>query len=103
LSLYFHASCAESVLTLIKIAGGRHKDTGKKLGGNVGTSGVHAAGPLIPVLPRAGWGLFSFHPETPDEKLLVSDSERRAFLSRQGNQEIARRRTSVRRTSKPED
>jgi ADP-heptose:LPS heptosyltransferase len=47
--------------------------------------------------------LDSFHPETPDEKLLVSDSERRDFLSRQGNQGIARRRTSVRHTSKPED
>src|SRR5208283_1677552 len=47
--------------------------------------------------------LGSFYPETPDEKQLVSDSERRAFLSRQGNQRIARRRTLVRRTSKPED
>jgi hypothetical protein len=47
--------------------------------------------------------LTSFHPETPDEKLLVSDSERRHFSSRQGNQGIARRRTSVHRTSKPED
>jgi hypothetical protein len=47
--------------------------------------------------------LASFHPETPDEKLAVSDSERRDFSSRPGNQGIARRRTSVRRTSKPED
>ncbi len=47
--------------------------------------------------------LGSFYPETPDEKQLVSDSERRAFLSRQGNQRIARRRTLVRRTGKPED
>jgi hypothetical protein len=47
--------------------------------------------------------LKSFHPETPDEKLLVSNSERRYFLSWQGNQGIARRRTSVRRTSKPAD
>ena len=47
--------------------------------------------------------LISFHPETPDEKQLVSDSERKDFLSWQGNQGIARRRTSVRRTSKAED
>jgi hypothetical protein len=46
--------------------------------------------------------LVSFHPEPPDEKLLVSDSERRDFSSWQGNRGVARRRTSVRRTSKPE-
>jgi len=47
--------------------------------------------------------LIVFHPETPDVKQSVSDSERKDFSSRQGNQGIARRRTSVRRTSKPED
>jgi hypothetical protein len=47
--------------------------------------------------------LFSFHPETPDEKLLVFNSESRIFSSWQGNQGVARRRTSVRRTSKLED
>jgi hypothetical protein len=47
--------------------------------------------------------LVSFHPETPDAKLLVSNSETRIFSSWQGNQGIARRRTSVRRTSKPAD
>jgi len=45
----------------------------------------------------------SFHPETPDEKLLVSASESGDFFSWQGNQGIARRRTLVRRTSKTED
>ncbi|MGD0843021.1 MAG: hypothetical protein ABSA06_01450 [Geobacteraceae bacterium] len=43
------------------------------------------------------------HTETPDETLLVSNSETRDFSSWQGNQGVARRRTSVRRTSKPED
>jgi hypothetical protein len=52
---------------------------------------------------RKGGRLLSFHPETLDEKLAVSDSERRDFSSRQGNRGIARRRTSVRRTSKHED
>jgi hypothetical protein len=47
--------------------------------------------------------LLSFHPETPDEKLLVSDLESGDFLSWQGNRGIARRRTTVRRTSKTED
>ena len=47
--------------------------------------------------------LFSVHPETPDETLLVSNSETRDFSSWQGNQGVARRRTSVRRTSEPED
>ena len=47
--------------------------------------------------------LFSFHPETPDVKLLVFNSETRDFSSWQGNQGVARRRTQVRRTSKPED
>src|SRR6266568_6509250 len=37
----------------------------------------------------------SFHPETPDVKVAVSDLERRDFLSWQGNQGIARRRTTV--------
>jgi hypothetical protein len=45
----------------------------------------------------------SSHPETPDEKLLVSDSESGDLLSWQGNQGIARRRTEVRCTSKPAD
>ena len=45
----------------------------------------------------------SVHPETPDETLLFSNSEKRDFLSWQGNQGVVRRRTSVRRTSKPED
>jgi len=45
----------------------------------------------------------SVHPETPDETLLVSNSETRDFSSWQGNRGVARRRTSVRRTSKPED
>jgi hypothetical protein len=45
----------------------------------------------------------SFHPETPDEKLFVSDSESGDFFSWPENRVIARRRTSVRRTSKPED
>jgi hypothetical protein len=40
----------------------------------------------------------SFHPETPDEKQLVSDAESGDFFFWQGNQGIARRRTSVRRT-----
>src|SRR5208337_2799539 len=39
--------------------------------------------------------LISFHPETPDERLAVSDSERRHFSSWQGNRGVARRRTSV--------
>jgi AraC family transcriptional regulator of adaptative response / DNA-3-methyladenine glycosylase II len=47
--------------------------------------------------------LGSVHPETPDETLSVSDLETRDFSSWQENQGIARRRTSVRRTSKPED
>jgi DNA-binding protein HU-beta len=47
--------------------------------------------------------LNSVHPETPDETLLVSNSETRIFSSWQGNREVVRRRTSVRRTSKPED
>jgi len=47
--------------------------------------------------------LVSFHPETPDDKLVVSDSERGDFLFWQGNQGLERRRTSVRRTSKPVD
>ena len=47
--------------------------------------------------------LSSFHPETPDVKLPVSNSERRDFSSWQGNQGIARRRTTVRRTRNPED
>jgi hypothetical protein len=47
--------------------------------------------------------VISFHQETPDEKLAVSDSESGDFSSWQGNRGIARRRTSVRRTSKPED
>ena len=37
--------------------------------------------------------LFSFHPDTPDEKLLVFNSEARIFSSWQGNQGVARRRT----------
>ncbi len=47
--------------------------------------------------------LISFRPETPGEKLLVSDSESGDFFSWQGNQDVARRRTPVRRTSKVED
>jgi len=47
--------------------------------------------------------LIRFHPETPDVKLLVFNSETRDFSSWQGNQGIARRRTQVRRTSKPAD
>jgi hypothetical protein len=47
--------------------------------------------------------LISVHPETPDETLLVSNSETRDFSSWQGNRGVARRRTLVRRTSKPED
>jgi hypothetical protein len=41
----------------------------------------------------------SFHPETQDKHFAVSRSERGDFLSWQGNQGIARRRTQVRRTS----
>jgi hypothetical protein len=52
---------------------------------------------------KSYWYLGSVHPETPDETLLVSNSETRDFSSWQGNQGIARRRTQVRRTSKPED
>jgi hypothetical protein len=37
--------------------------------------------------------LASVHPETPDKTLPVSDSERRHFTSRLGNQGFARRRT----------
>jgi len=48
-------------------------------------------------------GLVSFHPETPDEKLAVSDLESGDFSFWQGNRGIARRRTTVRRTSKTED
>src|SRR5208283_5402671 len=47
--------------------------------------------------------LFSVHPETSDESLAVFDSERRHFSSWQGNRGVARRRTYVRRTSKPKD
>jgi len=47
--------------------------------------------------------LSSFDPETPDVKLLVFNSETRDFSSWQGNQGVARRRTQVRRTSKPAD
>jgi hypothetical protein len=47
--------------------------------------------------------LNSVHPETPDETLLVSNSETRDFLSWLGNRGVVRRRTLVRRTSKPED
>ena len=47
--------------------------------------------------------LVSFHPETPDEKRVVSGLERINFSFWQGNQEIARRRTFVRRTSKTAD
>jgi hypothetical protein len=47
--------------------------------------------------------LISFHPEIPDEKKLVYDSERRDFSFWAGNQGIARRRTPVRRTSNPEE
>jgi len=47
--------------------------------------------------------LVSVHPETPDVTLTVSNSERRHFSSWQGNRGFARRRTWVRRTSKPED
>ncbi len=47
--------------------------------------------------------LLSVHPETPDETLAVFDSERRHFSSWQGNRGVARRRTWVRRTSKPKD
>ena len=47
--------------------------------------------------------LTSVHPETPDETLLVSNLGTRDFSSWQGNRGVARRRTSVRRTSKPED
>jgi hypothetical protein len=35
-------------------------------------------------------GITGFHPETPDEKLLVSNSESGDFLSWRGNQGIAR-------------
>jgi hypothetical protein len=52
---------------------------------------------------RSSRHLVSVHPETPDETLLVSNSETRDFSSWQGNQGVARRRTSVRRTNKPED
>ncbi len=47
--------------------------------------------------------LISSHPETPDEELLVSELESSDFSSWQGNRGIARRRTTVRRTSKAED
>jgi len=47
--------------------------------------------------------LLSFHPETPDVKLVVFNSVTRDFSSWQGNQGGARRRTLVRRTSKPAD
>ena len=47
--------------------------------------------------------LISVHPQTPDETLLVSNSETRDFPSWQGNRGVARGRTLVRRTSKPED
>ncbi|SPF46262.1 hypothetical protein SBDP1_590039 [Syntrophobacter sp. SbD1] len=47
--------------------------------------------------------IISVHPETPDVTLTVSNSERRHFSSWQGNRVFARRRTYVRRTSKPED
>ena len=43
------------------------------------------------VCEKSAPGLSSVHPETPDEKLLVSESERGDFLSWQGNQGIARR------------
>jgi hypothetical protein len=36
----------------------------------------------------------SVHPESPDEALSVSESERRDFSFRQGDQGIARRRTT---------
>jgi hypothetical protein len=47
--------------------------------------------------------LFTFHPESPDVKLLVFNSATRDFSSWQVNQGVARRRTQVRRTSKPAD
>jgi len=47
--------------------------------------------------------LVGFRPETPDEKLLVSVLESGDFFSWQGNRGVARRRTSVRRTSEAEE
>ncbi len=47
--------------------------------------------------------LVSVHPETPDGHSEVFELETRSFSSWQGNQGLARRRTSVRRTSKPAD
>jgi hypothetical protein len=47
--------------------------------------------------------LVSYHPETPDMKLAVSELESGDFSFWQGNRGIARRRTTVRRTSKTED
>ena len=47
----------------------------------------------VPEPLRLADSIASFHPETPDVKLLVSDSERRDFSSWQGNRGVARRRT----------
>jgi hypothetical protein len=47
--------------------------------------------------------LTSVHPETPDETIVVSNPEMRDFSSWPGNQEVARSRTLVRRTSNPAD
>ena len=62
-----------------------------------------AAKQTVKLLKEYDGNLNSFHPETPDEKLTVFNSETRIFSSWQGNQEVARRRTSVRRTSKLAD
>jgi hypothetical protein len=66
--------------------------------------------PLNPFLKENSAGfvvkysnLGSFHPETRDVKLFVSDLESGDFLFWPGNQGLARRRTTVRRTSKTED
>jgi hypothetical protein len=53
--------------------------------------------------PANGKTPIGIHPETPDEKQQVSNSESGDFLSWQGNQGIARRHTTVRRTSKTAD
>jgi hypothetical protein len=47
--------------------------------------------------------IVSSHPETMMRTTEVSDLETRYFLQVQGNQRVVRRRTFVRRTSKPAD